>query len=72
MTTSFFEKIKPLIDSSLVSKFDVSEMYTDEYIPICVYKGAVCIISTENTSKKMSFHLCIPMFKVIFLVNNLI
>ncbi len=51
MTNSFLDKIKPLVDPALVSKFDLNLMNTDLYIPICVYKGSVCIIATPKTNQ---------------------
>ncbi|HIS89909.1 TPA: Flp pilus assembly complex ATPase component TadA [Candidatus Avigastranaerophilus faecigallinarum] len=49
MTSSILEKIKPVIDFSLVSKFDTKDMQTNSYIPICIAKGSVYVLVKPTT-----------------------
>ncbi len=51
MTNSFLDKIKPLIEPELILKFDSDAFNTEKYIPVCVYKGSVCIIATKKTNQ---------------------
>lgn len=49
MTSSAVEKIKPILDFSIVSKFDTMDMQENSYIPICVSKGAVYVFSKPSS-----------------------
>ncbi len=49
MTSPILEKIKPLIDLSLVSKFDIKDMESKFYIPICIAKGYVYVLVRSTT-----------------------
>ena len=49
MTSPILEKIKPVIDFSLVSKFDTKDMQTNSYIPICIAKGSVYVLVKTTT-----------------------
>ena len=49
MTSPILEKIKPVIDFSLVSKFDTKDMQLNSYIPICISKGSVYVL-VKSTS----------------------
>ena len=42
------EKLKSKIDFSLVSRFDIKEMESDLYIPICLAKGSVFVITANE------------------------
>ena len=47
MTTQLIEKIKPYIDESLTSKFEISDIEYNLYFPICVEKGAVYVFTAK-------------------------
>lgn len=47
MTSQVLEKIKSVVDFSLVSKFDIRDMERNSYVPICIMKGYVCVISSN-------------------------
>lgn len=47
MMSQLIDKIKKAVDFSLVAKFDVKEMERASYIPICIQKGIVCVISAQ-------------------------
>ncbi|MBE7705410.1 MAG: type II secretion system protein GspE [Cyanobacteria bacterium SIG29] len=49
MTNQVLDKIKSVVDFSLVSKFDINDMQLNSYIPICIMKGFVCVISTKSS-----------------------
>ena len=49
MTSSILEKIKPVIDFSLVSRFDIKDMQLKAYIPICIAKGVVYVLAKTST-----------------------
>ena len=49
MASSILEKIKPVIDFSLVSKFDIKDMQLNSYIPICIAKGIVYVLVKTTT-----------------------
>ena len=51
MTSSAIEKIKPIIDFSLVSKFDTNDMLSEFYIPICVAKGFIYVLATSSAKQ---------------------
>ena len=51
MTSSAIEKIKPLIDFSLESKFDTNDMLSEFYIPICVAKGFIYVLATSSAKQ---------------------
>lgn len=52
MTGSAVDKIKPILDFSVVSKFDTTDMQEKSYIPFCISKGSVYVftkaISMQN------------------------
>ena len=43
------EKLKAKIDLSLVSKFDIKDMESDAFIPVCIFKDTVLIASSNTT-----------------------
>ena len=47
--TDKIEKIKTKLDLSLVSKFDIKELESDVYIPLCNLKGAIVVIAEESS-----------------------
>ena len=49
MTVSLIDKIKPYIDEPLTSKFEISDIESNLYLPICIDKGAVYVM-TANVS----------------------
>lgn len=51
MTSSAIEKIKPIIDFSLVSKFDTNDMLSEFYMPICVAKGFIYVLATSSAKQ---------------------
>ncbi len=51
MTSPILEKIKPVIDFSLVSKFDANEIQSKSYIPICIAKGYIYVLTKQSTSQ---------------------
>ena len=51
MTSPTVEKIKPILDFSLVSKFDTNEMQENSYIPICISKGSVYVFAKAVTQQ---------------------
>ncbi len=52
MSNSFVDKLKPNIDSLLVSKFDAQDMYDKKYIPVCIYKNSICVIVTAAAEQQ--------------------
>ena len=59
MASAILEKIKPVIDLSLVSKFDTNDMMSNFYIPICLSKGYIYVLTTvaakqENVKERIS------------------
>ena len=53
MTSPTVEKIKPILDFSLVSKFDTNEMQENSYIPICISKGSVYVFAKSATQQSL-------------------
>ena len=53
MTSPTVEKIKPILDFSLVSKFDTNEMQANAYIPICISKGSVYVFAKATTQQNV-------------------
>lgn len=51
MTSPILEKIKPVIDFSLVSKFDANELQSKSYLPICISKGYIYVLAKQSTSQ---------------------
>ena len=49
MTNQKLEKIKPILDFSLVSKFNFKDMEKNSYIPICIWKGVVYVFTSNQT-----------------------
>ncbi len=49
MTNQKLEKIKPILDFSLVSKFDIKDMERNSYVPICIWKGVVYVFTSNST-----------------------
>ncbi len=47
MTGQILEKIKPIVDFSLVSRFNIKEMELQSYIPLRAEKGIVYVISSK-------------------------
>ena len=52
MASAILDKIKPVIDVSLVSKFDTNDMQANYYLPICVAKGAIYVLTTSVVNKE--------------------
>ncbi len=48
MTSQILEKIKPIIDFSLVSKFDIKDMDTNSYIPIYILKDSTYVVTEHE------------------------
>ncbi len=48
MTSQILEKIKPILDFSLVSKFDIKDMEKNSYVPICISKGVVYVFTSSG------------------------
>ena len=48
MTSQILEKIKPILDFSLVSKFDIKDMEKNSYVPICISKGIVYVFTSND------------------------
>ena len=51
MVSPILEKIKPIIDFSLISKFDIKDMQTKFYIPVCISKGTVYVFAKSTSSQ---------------------
>ena len=51
MPDTLINKVKSILDSAFVSKFDTNDMESEKYIPLCVYKGSVCVIATPETNQ---------------------
>lgn len=51
MTNSILDKIKPVIDFSLVSKFDANELQSKSYIPVCLAKGYIYVLAKQAASQ---------------------
>ena len=51
MPDSLINKVKSILDSAFVSKFDTNDMESEKYIPLCIYKGSVCVIATPETNQ---------------------
>ncbi|MBQ4078051.1 Flp pilus assembly complex ATPase component TadA [bacterium] len=49
MTSQVVDKIKGVIDFALVSKFDIHDMELNSYVPICINKGAVFVVSAQSS-----------------------
>ena len=49
MTNQKLEKIKPILDFSLVSKFNFKDMEKNSYVPICIWKGVVYVFTSNPT-----------------------
>ncbi len=49
MTNLVLDKLKPVIDFSLVSKFDFKDLNNNLYVPVCISKGIVYVITTPET-----------------------
>lgn len=49
MTNQKLEKIKPILDFSLVSKFNFKDMEKNSYVPICIWKGVVYVFTSNQT-----------------------
>lgn len=57
MTSQVLEKIKSVVDFSLVSKFDIRDMEKNSYVPICIMKGYVCVISSKAALPSLSMSM---------------
>lgn len=49
MANQILEKIKPIVDLSLVSRFNIQDMEVHSYIPIRVAKGIVYVITSQSS-----------------------
>ena len=49
MTNPTVDKIRSLLDFSLVSKFDTNDMLTNSYVPICYSRGSVYVLVKAST-----------------------
>ena len=54
MTSQVVDKIKGVIDFALVSKFDIHDMELNSYVPICINKGAVFVVSAQSSLPETS------------------
>lgn len=50
MTGPVIEKLKPIIDFSLVSKFDTKDLVANSYAPVCISKGVVYVLTTGKVN----------------------
>ncbi len=52
MTSQLLDKLKPVFDLTLLSKFDINELQLNSFAPVCVDRGSVCVLvnSLPNTS----------------------
>lgn len=48
MTSVVIDKLKPIIDFSIVSKFDIVDLIQNSYIPVCISKETIYVVSTVN------------------------
>lgn len=51
MASPVFEKLKAVIDLSVLSDFDIKDLTADLYIPVCVSKGMVYVVVTAATKQ---------------------
>ncbi len=51
MNISVLDKLKPIIDLSIVSKFDIADMQVNSYIPVCLSREYVYVVVTNNTNQ---------------------
>ena len=47
MTSQILEKIKPIVDFSLVSRFNIRDMEVQSYVPVRAAKGIVYVITSQ-------------------------
>ena len=48
MTDQILEKIKPIVDLSLVSRFNMQDMEVQSYMPVRVAKGIIYVITSKS------------------------
>ncbi len=53
MTTAIIDKIKPIIDFSLLAEFDIEDLKSYSYIPICVAKGSVWVLANSAANQQV-------------------
>ncbi len=51
MASAILDKIKPAIDISWLSKFDTDEINSNQFIPVCVSKGALYVLITSSADQ---------------------
>ena len=52
MTSQLLDKLKPVFDITLLSKFDINELKLNSFAPVCIDRGSVCVLvnSLPNTA----------------------
>lgn len=51
MSSPVVDKLKSIIDSSIISNFDIMDFLADLYIPLCIAKGNIYVIATKDTNQ---------------------
>ena len=51
MPSSVLEKLKTVLDFSILSNFDIMDLMSDSYIPVCISKGVVYVVVTASTKQ---------------------
>ncbi|MBQ4123422.1 Flp pilus assembly complex ATPase component TadA [bacterium] len=54
MTSPVLEKLKTVIDFSILEDFDITELTTNSYIPVCLVKGVVYVVVTAATDQSIA------------------
>ena len=52
MASSVLEKLKTVLDFSILSNFDIMDLMADSYIPVCIAKGIVYVIVTASSDQE--------------------
>ena len=55
MTSLVIEKLKPIVDFSIVSKFDIMDLIKNSYIPVCISKETIYVVTTVNSNQSKIF-----------------
>ena len=51
MTSLVVDKLKPIMDFSIISMFDIVDLAKNSYIPVCISRETVYVIVTVNSSQ---------------------
>ena len=51
MTSLVVDKLKPIMDFSIISMFDIVDLVKNSYIPVCISRETVYVIVTVNSSQ---------------------